>query len=81
MVPTKVKQSSHSLARVLFERQFVSVLQVTPALIRKLPEYEIVNHLLGPESHVRVLAFGGEACPNFDILARWKSPMVYIVDQ
>lgn len=76
MVPTKVKQSPRSLARVLFRRQFVSVLQVTPALIRQFSESEIVDHLLGPESHVRVLAFGGEACPTLDTLAQWKSPKV-----
>ena len=77
MVPIKVKRSPHFLSLVLFERQSVSVLQATPALIRQLPESVIMSHLLGPDSHVRVLAFGGEACPTIDVLARWRSPKVY----
>ena len=77
IVPTKVKQSPRSLSRVLFLRQFVTVLQVTPALIRQLPESVISSRLLGPESCVRVLALGGEACPSLNTLAQWKSPKVH----
>ena len=54
MMPTKVKQSPQSLSHVLFEGQFVSVLQATPALIRQLPESVIMSHLLGPDSHQSV---------------------------
>ena len=76
MVPSRIKQSPRFLARVLFQRQFATVLQVTPALVRQLSDEVIKNHLLGPDSCVRVLAFGGEACPNLDTLAQWKSPKV-----
>ena len=77
-MPAKVKQSPHSLSRVIFQRQFVTVLQVTPALVRQLPESVITSRLLGPESCVRVLAFGGEACPSMETLTQWKSPQVQI---
>ena len=78
LVPTKVKQSPRLLTRVLFQRQFATVLQVTPALVRQLPEEVITSRLLGSDSCVRVLAFGGEACPTLDTLAQWKSPKVLI---
>ena len=32
--------------------------------------------VLGAESRVRVLAFGGEACPERQKLAQWRSPWV-----
>ena len=78
IVPTKVKRSPLSLSRVLFQRQFVTVLQVTPALLWQLPETVITSRLLGPESCVRVLALGGEACPSLSTLAQWKSPEVHV---
>ena len=56
----------------------MTVLQVTPALVRQLPESVITSRLLGSDSCVRVLAFGGEACPSLDVLAQWKSPKVQV---
>ena len=57
----------------------MTVLQVTPALVRQLQESVITSRLLGPDLCVRVLAFGGEACPSLDTLTQWKSPKVHII--
>lgn len=76
MVPNRVKKSQSCLARVLFQRQHATVLQVTPALVQRWTEETIREKLLGGRSHVRVLAFGGEACPHLSLLAKWKHPQV-----
>ena len=73
MVPTAVKMAPSNLASVLFRRQQVTVLQATPTLVHLLPS---LDDLLGDSSCVRVLAFGGEACPSLEWLSRWKSPEV-----
>ena len=76
IVPEKIKKSPTQLAAVLLHRQHVTVMQVTPALIYRLPEAEIKGRLLGEESCVRTLAFGGETCPSLHLLAKWKDPKV-----
>ncbi len=50
----------------------LSLIQATPTLIHSLGDEYLSSTLLGPESHLRVLAFGGEACPDLNTLKRWK---------
>ena len=76
VVPEKVKRSPFQLAVVLFNRQCATVLQTTPSLVRRFSERDIRSGLLGPKSHLRVLAFGGESCPKLELLADWKHPQV-----
>lgn len=76
MVPEHIKMAPSLLAKVLLQRQQPTVLQATPSLVRQLSLNVITGRLLGEESHVRVLAFGGEACPSLTCLANWKSPRV-----
>ena len=72
MVPETTKQSPSDLASVLFRRQYVSFLQITPSLLFRFPGDVIKGKLLGRASHVRVLALGGEQCPTVKQLAEWK---------
>ena len=75
MVPDVVKRSPSKLASVLLHQQHTSVLQITPSLMFRFHE-DVIREMLGPDSHVRVLAFGGEACPTMETLMKWKSPKV-----
>lgn len=76
MVPEATKCSPSDLASVLFRRQYVSVLQITPSLLFRFPVGVVSGQLLGCNSHVRVLALGGEQCPTAKQLAEWKHPQV-----
>ena len=78
-VPDSVKGSPSCLAKVLFRRHFTTVLQVTPTLVHRFSADEIQHGLLGCESHVRVLAFGGEKCPDYNYLTSVKAPGVYML--
>jgi acyl-CoA synthetase len=73
MVPHVVKMSPHLFTRVVLKRHRVTVLQVTPSLVRQLPLDLIRDVLLGPRSGLRILAFGGEPCPGIGTLKEWKS--------
>lgn len=75
-VPYSVKGSPSCLAKVLFRRHFTTILQVTPTLVHRFSTDDIRHGLLGHESHVRVLAFGGEKCPDYNYLASVKAPGV-----
>ena len=57
------------------------MLQATSAFIRQLPENVMTSHLLGPDSHVRALGFGGEACPTVDVLAQWRAQIYVTTDR
>ena len=92
MVPDCLRRSAFSLSRVLFSRHHVTVLQLTPTLFygfygsgkgggEEEGEGEgeggvVRRRLLGAGSRVRVLAFGGEDCPNMQSLSRWKATEV-----
>ena len=76
MVPNSTKLSPSDLAEVLFHRQYVSILQLTPSLLSRWPVGVVKNRLLGIDSCVRVLALGGEQCPSHHQLALWKHPRV-----
>ncbi len=68
-VPESVKSIPSRLAKAL---RSVTVLQATPTLIRRFGREELRCGLLGPDSKLRVLAFGGESCPDHNTLATWK---------
>ena len=70
MVPPAIKMAPSLLAKVLFHRCQVTILQATPSLIHRLPNYEL---LLGDKSCVKVLAFGGEDCPSLQWISSHKS--------
>ena len=76
MVPETIKRSPSDLAKVLFQRQYASVLQITPSLLSRFPVDVVRDQLLGDVSHVRVLALGGEQCPSQDQLIKWRHPEV-----
>jgi len=79
MVPRSTKLSPSDLAEVLFQRQYVSVLQLTPSLLARWPVGVVKGRLLGVDSHVRVLALGGEQCPSHHQLTLWKHPQVKLL--
>lgn len=75
MVPEATKASPSSLSEVLFQRQYTSVLQLTPALFYRFGE-GVIRRVLGDDTRLRVLAFGGEVCPSAEKLSEWKSAEV-----
>jgi acyl-CoA synthetase len=77
MVTGATKSSPSSLSEVLFHRHNTSVLQLTPTLFYRFGE-KVIRRVLGVESHVRVLAFGGEVCPSVERLSAWKSAEVCV---
>ena len=75
-VDSRVKRSPWSLANVLFFRNTVTILQITPSLFYRLPEEVVTTRLLGNLSQVRILAFGGERFPSLGYLAGYKTQLV-----
>ncbi|XP_071493008.1 beta-alanine-activating enzyme-like [Diadema antillarum] len=71
MVPAQVKMAPRSLAEVLIKHH-VSILQATPSLFGRFPLSVLREDLLSADSALRLLAFGGEACPPPPTLASWK---------
>jgi acyl-CoA synthetase len=71
IVPDDVKRAPEHLAYVI-DKHEVTVMQVTPALFKQFTNCFITNKLLCRDSKLRVLAFGGEECPNFAAIANWK---------
>lgn len=72
-VTDQIKRSPWKLSDVLLIRNQVTVLQLTPSLFYHLPLRDVVTRLLGDQSCVKVLAFGGERCPSLRLLAQYKS--------
>ena len=68
-VPRWIKGVSTQLGVAL---RSVTVLQATPTLISRFRVEELRQGLLGPDSKLRVLAFGGEKCPDFTTLSKWR---------
>ncbi len=68
-VPGWVKGVARKLSMAL---RPVTILQATPTLISRFGGDELQRGLLGPDSKLRVLAFGGESCPDFNTLSKWK---------
>lgn len=77
IVPEIVKISSRLFSWIILSRHQITVLQATPSLIRQLPQEVINEQILGAWSSIRILAFGGEMCPQLNVLKQWKSPEVH----
>ncbi|KAK7097520.1 hypothetical protein V1264_004483 [Littorina saxatilis] len=56
--------SPDRLLTMLTVRHRVSILQITPSLFRRFNPNTVKKTLLGPDSRLRVLAFGGETFPR-----------------
>ena len=77
IVPEIFKISSRLFSWIILSRHQITVLQATPSLIRQLPQEVINEQILGAWSSIRILAFGGEMCPQLNVLKQWKSPEVH----
>lgn len=77
IVPEIVKISSRLFSWIILSRHQITVLQATPSLIRQLSQEVINEQILGAWSSIRILAFGGEMCPQLNVLKQWKSPEVH----
>ena len=75
VVPEAVKRVPTRLSSILFRKHHASVLQITPTLFYRFDE-TVKRRVLGADSHVQVLAFGGEACPAAEKLAQWRAAQV-----
>ncbi|XP_072262310.1 beta-alanine-activating enzyme isoform X3 [Pyxicephalus adspersus] len=74
IVPEHLKMMPRNLFRVLFQQHRVTVLQVTPTLLRRFSCDSIQSSVLSKETSLRVLALGGEQFPPVSMLRRWKEP-------
>jgi acyl-CoA synthetase len=72
IVSEYIKKSPSILAPIL--STMATVLQITPSLAYLLGDLAMSELILSERSPVRVLAFGGEACPTFSKLTKWKHP-------
>ena len=53
---------------------FFYFFQPTPSLMYFIGQEKILTKVLRQNSLLRVLAFGGEACPPFSTIRQWKHP-------
>ncbi|XP_008831521.1 beta-alanine-activating enzyme isoform X2 [Nannospalax galili] len=72
IVPASVKMLPSRLAAVLFAHHRVTVLQVTPTLLRRFGSGLIKSTVLSTSTSLRVLALGGEAFPSLNTLRSWR---------
>ncbi|XP_064609724.1 LOW QUALITY PROTEIN: beta-alanine-activating enzyme-like [Liolophura sinensis] len=66
MVPRK-------FVNMVTDRHHVTVLQVTPTIVSNLGTELIRSCLLSETTKLRTLVFGGEKCPSYSMLGRWRS--------
>ncbi|XP_074651678.1 beta-alanine-activating enzyme-like [Tubulanus polymorphus] len=71
MVPTALKSMPDKLLDVLI-KQSVTHLQVTPSLLSTFNATKLRSSILGRNSNLKVLALGGEQCPEKSTLLRMK---------
>ncbi|KAI4892535.1 hypothetical protein NFI96_024695 [Prochilodus magdalenae] len=72
MVPSAVKRMPGRLASLLFKQNSTTILQATPTLVRRFGVEVLQKQVLSAGSSLRVLAFGGEACPSLTVLRSWR---------
>ncbi|XP_066488528.1 beta-alanine-activating enzyme isoform X2 [Tiliqua scincoides] len=72
IVPTVIKMMPHELSETLFKRHGVSILQATPTLLRRFGVNLIQSTVLSADTSLRILALGGEAFPDLNVLRSWK---------
>ncbi|KAM5194147.1 beta-alanine-activating enzyme isoform 2-T2 [Mantella aurantiaca] len=74
IVPEHLKMMPRKLFNVLFQQHQVTVLQMTPTLLRRFSCNSIRSSVLSRETPLRVLALGGEQFPPVSMLRRWMEP-------
>ncbi|XP_076467763.1 beta-alanine-activating enzyme-like [Babylonia areolata] len=74
VVDTVVKTSGGSLLSMLSSKHKVTILQITPTLFGRLDPGRVRTSLLGADSALRVLAFGGETFPDWSMLGACLHP-------
>ncbi|XP_064636646.1 beta-alanine-activating enzyme-like [Lineus longissimus] len=67
-----VKAAPRKLLDVIYHRQQITVLQATPTLMSRFSLDLLKSTLLSTFSQLRVLAFGGEACPAPKTIKSWQ---------
>ncbi|XP_078073542.1 beta-alanine-activating enzyme [Mustelus asterias] len=72
IVPPVIKMMPKRLAKVLFQHHKVSVMQVTPTLIKRFGSEVMTSVVLSANTSLRVLALGGEAFPSLCVLKSWR---------
>ncbi|NXC43575.1 ACSF4 enzyme, partial [Penelope pileata] len=72
VVPNTVKMMPVELSAALFRHHHVTVLQVTPTLLRRFGAHIVKSTVLSANTSLRVLALGGEAFPVLNLLKSWK---------
>ena len=81
LVPPSIKSSPLLFTHIVLRACHVTILQATPSLIRQLPSEVLREELLGAWSSLRLLAFGGEACPSIKTISEWKCDQVRLFTQ
>ncbi|GCB60124.1 beta-alanine-activating enzyme [Scyliorhinus torazame] len=72
IVPPVLKMMPKRLAKLLFKHHKVSVMQVTPTLIKRFGTEVMTSVVLSANTSLRVLALGGEAFPSLCVLKSWR---------
>ncbi|EEC14715.1 peptide synthetase, putative, partial [Ixodes scapularis] len=71
MTSEAVKRIPRAVVRLLVESK-VTVVQATPSFFSRLGAERVKESLLSRDATLRVLAFGGEACPSVAQLRSWS---------
>ncbi|XP_062899156.1 beta-alanine-activating enzyme isoform X1 [Mobula hypostoma] len=72
IVPPVIKMMPKRLTEILFNHHKVSVMQVTPTLIKSFGSKILASVVLSDNSPLRVLALGGEPFPPLCVLNSWR---------
>uniref|UniRef100_A0A6P8HHV0 Beta-alanine-activating enzyme-like isoform X1 n=1 Tax=Actinia tenebrosa TaxID=6105 RepID=A0A6P8HHV0_ACTTE len=72
VVSDAFKLQTGKLCQILFDDLKISLFQPTPYLMYLIGQERIRRNILGQQSPLRILAFGGESCPTLSVLQKWK---------
>ncbi|XP_063314106.1 beta-alanine-activating enzyme isoform X1 [Pelobates fuscus] len=72
VVPDAIRMISTKLCDVLFNQHRVTVLQLTPTLLRRFGSHSIRSSVLSRDTSLRILALGGEPFPAVPVLRSWR---------
>uniref|UniRef100_A0A8D0LCY2 Aminoadipate-semialdehyde dehydrogenase n=1 Tax=Sphenodon punctatus TaxID=8508 RepID=A0A8D0LCY2_SPHPU len=71
IVPNPIKMMPQKLSEALFHQHRVTVLQATPTFLKRFGSQCIKSTVLSANTSLRVLALGGEAFPELNVLRNW----------
>ncbi|XP_018673187.2 beta-alanine-activating enzyme [Ciona intestinalis] len=75
VIPQHVlKQRPSLLGEVFFKLSKVTIIQPTPCLMNRFSLNDLQNFAFSPNSSVRLVALGGEACPSCKTISSWINP-------